>query len=317
MKSPEETTYAHISVENERELLEQRYISYEAIFDEIKNRTGDDPKDQNLISNIDKLFEEPRSWPVISAIQQSMVGLMTEEEIEVDYEVRLIKAKGLLSSDLYDYYAKSINTNNLVLKRELLERLIRDTQWYNKILDLEKTYFSKTRLRTSLLFVLSIVMFFAVDQLPFIAELLAIEKGDKGDAILTAITSGVLGTCFSMLISLKTRLNLRSIADLRVLHRFDYISSRALIGLVSGLILFYFFDSEIVRAPLFPDFNHEGSAIDFLNHENLALLVVWCFISGFSEKFVPDLIFKTGQSFSREFNEKQNMDAPVDGNAIS
>ena len=38
MKNPDEATYAHISVENEGELLEQRYISYETIFEEVKSR---------------------------------------------------------------------------------------------------------------------------------------------------------------------------------------------------------------------------------------------------------------------------------------
>jgi len=50
---------------------------------------------------------------------------------------------------------------------------------------------------------------------------------------------------------------------------------QTMVGLVSGLILLYFFKIKTVRTPLFTGFNHEGKAIDFLNHENLALLVVW------------------------------------------
>jgi len=314
MRKTTESDYAHLSIESEKELLEQRYISLEAIFDEIKNRSTGSDQEKNLISIIEELFKQVRSWPNISAIQQTLIGLMTEDEIEVEFNVRLIKSKGLLSEELFAYYNENKATPKLEKKKELLERLIRDTQWYSKILDLEKTYVSKTRVRTGVLFALSIVLFFAVDQLPWIAEFLGIEKGDKGDAILTAVTSGCLGTCFSMLIGLKGRLNLISLSDLRVLHRFDYILSRALIGFVSGLILFYFFDSEIVRAPLFPDFNHEGKATEFLNHENLALLVVWCFISGFSEKFVPDLLFKTGQSLSGEVTVKN--DELSGGNAM-
>ena len=87
-----------------------------------------------------------------------------------------------------------------------------------------------------------------------------------------------------------------------------------MVGLVSGLILLYFFKIKTVRTPLFTGFNHEGKAIDFLNHENLALLVVWCFISGFSKTFVTDSIFKT---VSKEINERLNSKGKEDVDAMS
>ena len=296
----EKLNYTHLSLESEEELLNQRYISVVTIFNEMKNRSTGGEEEQNLIAIVEDLLEKEQSWPHLLTIEQCMVGLMSEDEIDVEYEVLLIKAKPLLSPELYKFYFEGITEKELNRKKECMERLIRDVQWYGKILDLEKTYVTKTRIRTALLFVGSILLFFAVDQLPWLSELLSIEKGDKGDAILTAVTSGTLGTCFSMLISLKGKLQISSLSDLRLIHRLDYIFSRALIGFVSGLVLFYFFDSELMHAPIFPHFNHNGAPTQFLNHENLALLVIWCFISGFSEKLVPDLLFKTEQAIDKE-----------------
>ena len=288
--------YSNVSLESEKDLLNQRYISYSVIFEEMKQRAMGD-KEKTLLPIIENLFEKPQSWGNISSIQQCMVGLMTEDEIDVDFEVRLIKAKGLLSTELMNYYVEKGKKASLNLKRELLERLIRDTQWYSKVLDLEKTYVSRTRVRTGILFLAAILAFFMVDQLTWLSDYFGWTEGYKKDAIITAVISGVLGTCFSMLIGLKRRLSLTTISDLRVIHRFDYILSRALIGFVSGLVLFYFFDSEILKAPLFPDFNHENTTQQFLDDKNMALLIVWCFISGFLEKLVPDLLFKAGKSF--------------------
>jgi hypothetical protein len=163
--------------------------------------------------------------------------------------------------------------------------------------DLEKTYIALTRIRTSLLFFFAILMFFAVDQLPAITNLLSITKGSKGDAILTAMASGWLGTTFSMLLGLKTKLTSSSLQDLKVIHRIDYIFSRTIIGLTSGLLLFYFFQSQMLTGSLFPEFKEVTPIFD---DKGYALLIVWCFISGFSEKLVPDLLSGTEKNITNK-----------------
>ncbi len=142
-------------------------------------------------------------------------------------------------------------------------------------------------------------MFFMIDQVSQIADLLKIEPGDKGDLIVTAMAAGWMGTSFSMLIGLKNRIQISSISDLKVIHRFDYIFSRALIGMISSLILFYAFQSEILTGTFFPVFDPLNPQYP-LDEKNTALLVIWSFISGFSEKLVPDLLIKTEQKVSQE-----------------
>jgi hypothetical protein len=163
--------------------------------------------------------------------------------------------------------------------------------------DLENTFIALTRIRTSFLFFIAIMMFFAVDQLPAITNFLSITKGSKGDAILTAMASGWLGTAFSMLIGLRNKLTVSSLQDLKVIHRIDYIFSRTIIGLTSGLLLFYFFESQLLTGTLFPQFQDIAPVFD---SKSYALLVVWCFLSGFSEKLVPDLLSNTEKNITNQ-----------------
>jgi hypothetical protein len=136
-----------------------------------------------------------------------------------------------------------------------------------------------------------------VDQLEFIRNILAIGVGSKGDLIVTSMAAGWMGTSFSILIGLGNRIQQSSNFDLKIIHRIDYILSRALIGMISGLILFYSFQSGILTGTFFPEFNE---SIPLLNDANKALLIVWCFVSGFSEKLVPDLISKVEKNANRE-----------------
>ena len=95
-----------------------------------------------------------------------------------------------------------------------------------------------------------------------------------------------------------------SLTDLKVIHRIDYIFSRAIIGFTSGLLMYYIFQSQLISGPFFPTFTKE---IPIFDDKNYALLVVWCFISGFSEKLVPDILNKTQEKIS----EKKSSESKV------
>jgi hypothetical protein len=94
------------------------------------------------------------------------------------------------------------------------------------------------------------------------------------------------------------------------LYLIAYSSIPPLIGSIAAVILYVVFASGIIKGDLFPAFNCEvdkcDQFLDFLRHWKPALAtdyakaVVWGFVSGFSERFVPDIL--------NRLSEKANQD---------
>jgi hypothetical protein len=280
----------------DKTILDQQYKLLLTKFEKIRFERNLEGDSNMIVAKLNELFRQDQTWTNFSQIELYLISLYSDEEIVMELKIKMVEAKEKLLPETVKFYEDETreerNTND---KKILLNSLNEKLQMTDDIEDLEKTYIALTRIRTSLLFFLAIMMFFAVDQLPAIANLLSITRGSKGDAILTAMASGWLGTTFSMLLGLRSKLTSISLQDLKVIHRIDYIFSRTIIGLTSGLLLYYFFQSQILTGTLFPGFN---DTIPIFDNKNSALLVVWCFISGFSEKLVPDLISKTEKNIS-------------------
>lgn len=82
-----------------------------------------------------------------------------------------------------------------------------------------------------------------------------------------------------------------------------YIFWKALVSIIFAILLTLIFTAEILTGDLFPKFQATDdtftSMIDYAKKVNpstnkdLAKLLVWCFVAGFSEKFVPNIISNT------------------------
>lgn len=270
------------AVENERQLLEQYYTSLSAMYLKAKKGNINFGDFGEVSARIEKLLQSEKSWRNAYQVEQLMPQIYDDETLEVELGRRLVDAKYVLSEDTVKFYTDAIQSAERPEKHALIDRLINDLQWRYELRQLERNYKRLIRIRTSSVFVLSVLVFFLA---------LALAKFDliPKDIIMyaTAISSGWFGAAFSMLISLKDRLLQSNLDELRVNYRYDFLASRVVIGIGAAFILYFFLRADLLTGSIFPNLNSSD-----LSPKDASLFVIWSFIAGFSEKFVPNLLTK-------------------------
>ena len=135
----------------------------------------------------------------------------------------------------------------------------------------------------------------------------------SGICVFTAMTAGMFGACFSRLHYLQSKWDTLSLDELNSAGEWIQIGLRVFVGMMGAILMLFFLHSDIVSSTLTPDF----SKIGLIHHKagggenaiplelvfpnpQLALLIVWSFIAGFSERLVPSFLAKTEASLDRE-----------------
>ncbi|MES2207600.1 MAG: hypothetical protein V4525_12520 [Pseudomonadota bacterium] len=115
---------------------------------------------------------------------------------------------------------------------------------------------------------------------------------------IIVIAAGFMGG----FIGLQRRLKDLPIYDLRLIaDSWIYTSLSPLVGGLMALLLYILFLSDLLAGELFPKFisdGHDSASAGFAslfnqhgeNYKEYAKLIFWCFIAGFSERFVTDMI---------------------------
>lgn len=131
------------------------------------------------------------------------------------------------------------------------------------------------------------------------------------------ILSGVLGSFVSALRRIYSASDVFPIGKYKeLLKEFNgyliaYSSIPPLVGAISATILYVLFAGEIIESPFFPKFTCQGGGscdefVLFLQNwspdqaQDFAKVIVWGFIAGFSERFVPDILNRVARKSNEE-----------------
>ena len=131
--------------------------------------------------------------------------------------------------------------------------------------------------------------------------------------LYTSVAFGFLGALFSRLITLQRQWSAMALDELYNARAYHYIILRASIGVLGALVVFFFLQSGLVQGKVFPNFSelsmtsvHFSSAVGeqlrwptrlLLPSADLALLIMWSFLAGFSESLVPTVLSGTERQF--------------------
>ena len=146
--------------------------------------------------------------------------------------------------------------------------------------------------------------------------------------LYSAATAGLFGALFSRLLYLQRKWDILTIGGLKEANDLTSIGLRACVGTIGAVIVFFFLKAGIVGGTLFPDFSQigiegfkfpppvPGETADYALRDgpvsfrlyypsrSWALLVVWSFLAGFSERLVPSILRETESTFDNSLTQK-------------
>ena len=276
----------------EKQLIEQYFMNLEVEY--AKQKQYLNGKFKTVCEKIENLFKD-HTWRNAYHIELLIVNIYDEITLESKLSRKLIEATHL-SPIKRKYYNNAIaKETSLASKRTLLGELLKDLQWFYQKRHAKRSYTNIVRIRA--LFVFIVVSIITVLLLPpWLEEFLSIFLqwfGYRVYYLFSVIGSSALGAAFSTLISVRRRLESSTLDEVEVLQRYSYLVSRIFVGIGAGIIFFYFVQGGLLQGQFFPTLHMDnGENFDF-KYKDLSLLIVWCFISGFSEQLVPNILSKT------------------------
>lgn len=262
-------------------------------------------------------------WSIANEIELLLLGLMGHAELKVEARRQLADAKSLELTAVGEYEAMiQTHEEDEPALRATLARMVADLQGRFRKRYLLREFVSAYTARVSLLFAVATTMFMALmiglSVLAYdlsIAQAAAAMTDGHGpvmparmdgfrafSSFYVAVAAGLFGAAFSMMAQTKKRVEVSSLEDMRSNARFGMLLFRLGVGIGAAMILYFIFDAKVLgEGALTPQLTGVGFggaeriasnvAIGALSpNRDLSLLMLWCFIAGFSEVMVPAIL---------------------------
>lgn len=323
------------SQEEVKELTKQFFVTLRAYVARLDNE--DENRSPKSVKHVEDLLQKSElTWSDAYQIEQLLVDLFDKDALEVELQSRLLECESNLRSGLAAHYVKLAATlKEPAERRALLARLVNDLQWRYTVNEVRRTYSKDITRTTALVFISGIGAFAAAVLVYTLFGKVLSSASDTAHFLLLAGLAGAWGAGFSMLASLKSRMDAADLNDLKLMKSGWILWSRPLIGVGAACILYFFLVSELLGGAAFPELKPKanqsvvaqaggeqaapaasGAQVSRqISKKDLALLIVWCFIAGFSERLVPALLAKTEARVVGQARPDPDRFRPDSGNA--
>jgi len=295
---------------NEKGLLNHRYTVLNAAYHQVRHR---DDLNKNVKLQLEELLNGgEKTLEAVNQTELLLTSLLTGDDLDVAFSKKLFDAEKLELETVSYFKTQFASAKTNKTKQIILKQLLQDLQTEDIKMSLRHTYSSNAWYLASYAFMFTFILFFLPYFFPPILNFLHDLGEGNGRAIdiFTAVTSGAIGAAFSMLIGLKGRISESSLSGLQLLQRKSYVISKIITGFGAGLIFFYFLQSGLLGGVAFPEYSNDAHSLPKnanFDMKSMALLVIWCFLSGFSEKLVPTVLSKTKSQIKQSLSKDDDL----------
>ena len=304
-----------------------------------------------LVERVSQLLgkSEEWTWSWAYEIELLLVHLKPRAQLAYNMEAAIAEAEGRELANAKTYRAQCaaimkpadpqqpvLGEREIVARmRALLTAVRQDLQWFyqNRIVIRKEASRGIWRLFRLGIYISFIVAFpficFVFERWTGLRWFSMLIPGYPNFGIYTAMSFGLLGGYFSLLLSARQQGESKSIEEAQNRYSSRLLAVRAAVGMFGAVIVYYILSSEVLGkgGGLVPDFgmlqyketalttifsgpdsipDAAGTVRKFtvlLPSKDWSLLVVWSFLAGFSEMLVQNTLTRIEDSFSRQRKE--------------